>query len=63
MSGCGVLAYQQYSVVVAVREASLGSKINNVCGVWPLVGGDVIAEGRGKGLRTAKLEVSADRVT
>ena len=44
-------------------EASFGSKINNVYGVWPLVGGDVIAEGRRKGLKAAKLEISATRVT
>ena len=62
-AGCGGVGYQQYCVVVAVGEASFGSKINNVCGVWPLVGGDVIAEGKGKGLRAAKLEISADRVT
>ena len=58
-----MVAYQQYCVVVAVGEASFGSKINNVCGVWPLVRRDVIAEVRGKGLGAAKLDVSANRVT
>ena len=44
-------------------EEAFGSKIKDVCGVGSLMGGDVIAEGRGKGLRTAKLEVSTGRVT
>ena len=50
-------------VVVAVGEAAFGSKNKDVCGVGSLMGGDVIAKGRGKGLRLAELEVSADRVT
>ena len=44
-------------------EAAFVSMINNVYGVWPLVGGDVIAEGRGEGLGAAKLEISVNRVT
>ena len=41
---------------------AFGSKIKNVCGVGSLVRGDVIAEGRGKGLRAAELKVSTDCV-
>ena len=44
-------------------EANFGSKIKDICGVGSLVGGDMIAEVRGKGLRAAELEVSTGRVT
>ena len=62
-ASCGVVAYQKYCVVVAVGDASFGSKVNNICGVWSLVGGDVIAEGRRERMGAAKLEISADRIT
>ena len=61
-AGCGVVANQQNCVVIAVSEASFCSKNSNVPGVWPLVGCDVIAEGRREGLGAAKLEISANRV-
>ena len=45
-----------------MSEAAFSSKSKDVCGVGSLMRGDVIAEGREKGLRAAELEVSADRV-
>ena len=43
-------------------EATFASKIKDVCGVGSLMGGDMIALVRRKGLRAAELEVSTGRV-
>ena len=59
----GVIAHLKDGVVVAGSEASFRGEVSDICGVWPPVRGDVVAELMGYELGAAKLNVSANRVT
>lgn len=46
---CDGVADKQYSVVVPLEQATFGDNIKYVCGVGPLVQGEVVIKRRGRG--------------